>query len=87
MNKHTTLPNLMQKIVSDEDIQTITEAVGYHDSSRKFTVRTLIDFSLSLLSMSGRVFVMVLMWRPLTNCRVFIIRRWQTRRRRFHMKS
>lgn len=46
MNKHTTLPNLMQKIVSDEDIQTITEAVGYHDSSRKFTVRTLIDFFL-----------------------------------------
>ncbi|MBE2917021.1 IS4 family transposase, partial [Anoxybacillus flavithermus] len=46
MHKHTTLPNLMQKIVSDEDLQSITEAVGYHDTSRTFTVRTLVDFFL-----------------------------------------
>ncbi|OXB90583.1 hypothetical protein B9L21_01530 [Geobacillus uzenensis] len=32
MNKHTTLPNLMQKLVSDEEIQLIAEAVGYRDS-------------------------------------------------------
>ena len=46
MSKHTTLPNLMQKIVSDEDLQSIIEAVGYHDTSRTFTVRTLVDFFL-----------------------------------------
>lgn len=46
MHKHTTLPNLMQKMVSDEDLQSITEAVGYHDTSRTFTVRTLVDFFL-----------------------------------------
>ncbi|WP_413229277.1 hypothetical protein [Geobacillus uzenensis] len=33
MNKHTTLPNLMQKLVSDEEIQLIAEAVGDRDSS------------------------------------------------------
>lgn len=46
MNKHNTLPNLMQKIVSDEEIQTIAEAVGYRDPSRTFTLRTLINFFL-----------------------------------------
>ncbi|KMY57632.1 transposase [Geobacillus stearothermophilus] len=46
MNKHTTLPNLMQKLVSDEEIQLIAEAVGYRDSSRTFTLRELIHFFL-----------------------------------------
>ncbi|ALA71388.1 transposase [Geobacillus stearothermophilus 10] len=46
MHKHTTLPNLMQKIVSDENLQSTTKAVGYHDTSRTFTVRTLVDFFL-----------------------------------------
>ncbi len=46
MDKHITLPNLMQKIVSDEEIHSIAEAVGYHDTSRTFTLRTLIEFFL-----------------------------------------
>ncbi|MED4270447.1 IS4 family transposase, partial [Geobacillus stearothermophilus] len=46
MNKHTTLPNLMQKLVSNEEIQLIAEAVGYRDSSRTFTLRELIHFFL-----------------------------------------
>ncbi|TLS34427.1 IS4 family transposase, partial [Geobacillus thermoleovorans] len=46
MNKHTTLPNLMQKLVSDEEIQRMAEAVGYRDSSRTFTLRELIHFFL-----------------------------------------
>ncbi|KIP20013.1 hypothetical protein JV16_02824 [Anoxybacillus ayderensis] len=46
VNKHTTLPNLIQKIVSDEDLQSMIEAVGYQDTSRTFTVRTLVDFFL-----------------------------------------
>ncbi|MDO0878253.1 IS4 family transposase [Anoxybacillus gonensis] len=33
-------------MVSDEDLQSITEAVGYHDTSETFTVRTLVDFFL-----------------------------------------
>ncbi|MBW7644801.1 IS4 family transposase, partial [Geobacillus thermoleovorans] len=46
MNKHTTLPNLMQKLVSDEEIQLIAEAVGDRDSSRTFPLRELIHFFL-----------------------------------------
>ncbi|WP_446189246.1 transposase [Geobacillus subterraneus] len=36
----------MQKLVSDEEIQRIAEAVGYRDSSRTFTLRKLIYFFL-----------------------------------------
>ncbi|MED4876778.1 IS4 family transposase, partial [Anoxybacillus geothermalis] len=36
MNKHTTLPNLMQKLVSVVEIQRIAEGVGYRVSSRSF---------------------------------------------------
>ncbi|OXB85179.1 hypothetical protein B9L21_16060 [Geobacillus uzenensis] len=43
MNKHTTLPNLMQKLVSDEEIQLIAEAVGYRDSC-SFAVFSLGSF-------------------------------------------
>ncbi|MBW9219832.1 IS4 family transposase, partial [Anoxybacillus sp. ST70] len=46
MNKHTTLPKLMQKLDSDEEIQLIAEAVGSRDSSRTFTLRKLIHFFL-----------------------------------------
>jgi hypothetical protein len=46
MNKHNTLPNLMQKIVSDAEIQTIAKAGGYCDPSRTFTLRTLTNFFL-----------------------------------------
>ncbi|MED4301699.1 IS4 family transposase, partial [Geobacillus stearothermophilus] len=46
MNKHTTLPNLMQKLVSDEEIQRIAEAVGYRDSSRTFPLSERIHYFL-----------------------------------------
>jgi hypothetical protein len=44
MKKHTIIPNLLQKIVSEEELQVIMELVGYRDTTRKFDVRTLIHF-------------------------------------------
>ncbi|WP_243291291.1 hypothetical protein [Bacillus sp. FJAT-47783] len=44
MKKNTTLPNLLQKIISEDELKMIVKAVGYKDTARKFDVQTLIEY-------------------------------------------
>ncbi|MFZ3590453.1 hypothetical protein ACOI1C_14650 [Bacillus sp. DJP31] len=46
MKKNTTFHNLFQKIVSEEEIATIQDAIGYKDTARKLDVVTLINYLL-----------------------------------------
>lgn len=46
MKKNTTFHNLFQKIVSDDEITIIQDAVGYKDTARKLDVLTLINYLL-----------------------------------------
>lgn len=46
MKKNTTFHNLFQKIVSEEEIAVIRDAIGYKDSARKLDVLTLIKYFL-----------------------------------------
>lgn len=87
MNKHTTLPNLMQKLVSDEEIQLIAEAVGYRDSSRTFTLRELIHFFLLAAIINGKAFATEPMWGLCMDCRDSIIQLYPRKRKKFPMTS
>ncbi|OXB87125.1 hypothetical protein B9L19_17035 [Geobacillus thermocatenulatus] len=42
IKKHSTPPSLMQKLVSDEEIQRMAEAVRDRDLARNFALRKLI---------------------------------------------
>ncbi len=44
--KNTTFHNLFQKIVSEEEITIIRDAIGYKDTERKLDVLTLINYLL-----------------------------------------
>ncbi|OXB85501.1 hypothetical protein B9L21_14140 [Geobacillus uzenensis] len=55
MNKHTTLPNLMQKLVSDEEIQLIAEAVGYRDSYERLSFLHFVRSPFFLWAASSRL--------------------------------
>ena len=44
MKKHTTFPNLIQKIIPENVIEHLTEKIGYEDSARKLNVPTLIVY-------------------------------------------
>lgn len=46
MKKNTTFHNLFQKIVSEEEIAVIQDAIGYKDSARKLDILTLIKYFL-----------------------------------------
>ncbi|OQP12152.1 hypothetical protein B1693_17785 [Geobacillus zalihae] len=46
INKHSTPPSLMQKLVSDEEIQRMAEAVRDCDLARNFALRKLIHLFL-----------------------------------------
>lgn len=46
MKKNTTFHNLFQKIVSEEEIAIIQDAIGYKDTARKLDVLTLINYLL-----------------------------------------
>jgi hypothetical protein len=46
MKKNTTLHNLFQKIVSEDEIAVIRNAIGYKDTARKLDVLTLIHYLL-----------------------------------------
>lgn len=46
MKKNTTFHNLFQKIVSEEEIAVIQDALGYKDTARKLDVITLINYLL-----------------------------------------
>lgn len=86
MNKHTTLPNLMQKMVSDEDLQSMIEAVGYHDTSRTFTVRTLVDFFLLVALHEWKSFRHGADVAKMYDCRRFITRRFLRKRKKFRTR-
>jgi hypothetical protein len=44
MKKNTTFHNLFQKIVSEEEVAVIQDAIGYEDKARKLDVLTLINY-------------------------------------------
>ena len=44
MKKNTTFNNLFQKIVSEEEVAVIRDAIGYEDKARKIDVLTLINY-------------------------------------------
>ncbi len=44
MNKNTIFPNLLQKIVLEEELAGIQRAIGYQDTARKLNVLTLIKY-------------------------------------------
>jgi hypothetical protein len=44
MKQNTTFPNLFQKIISEEDLAVIQNALGYKDTARKLDVLTLINY-------------------------------------------
>lgn len=44
MTQHTMFPNLLQKFISDEELQPLIELVGYEDTARKLTVKTVIQY-------------------------------------------
>ena len=44
MKKNTTFHNLFQKIVSEEEVAVIQDAIGYEDTARKLDVLTLINY-------------------------------------------
>lgn len=44
MKKNTTFPNLLQKIISESELEVIVKAIGYKDTARKFNVRMLIEY-------------------------------------------
>ncbi|HHY71915.1 MAG TPA: IS4 family transposase [Bacillus bacterium] len=44
MKKNTTFHNLFQKIVSEDEVNVIQDAIGYKDTARKLTVHILIHY-------------------------------------------
>ncbi len=44
MKKNTIFPNLLQKIISEEELADIQAAFGYNDTARKLDVLTLINY-------------------------------------------
>ncbi|WP_232713511.1 hypothetical protein [Bacillus xiapuensis] len=44
MKPNTMFPNLIQKFISDEELQPLIELVGYEDTARKLNVKTLIQY-------------------------------------------
>ncbi|RSK42568.1 IS4 family transposase [Bacillus canaveralius] len=44
MIKNTTFPNLVQKIILEDEMETIKKAIGYHDTARKLTIFHLVQY-------------------------------------------
>lgn len=44
MKQHTMFPSLIQKFISDEELQPLIELTGYEDTARKLTVQALIQY-------------------------------------------
>lgn len=44
MKQNTMFPNLVQKFICDEELQPLIKLVGYEDTARKLTVKTLIQY-------------------------------------------
>nr|WP_245796558.1 IS4 family transposase [Domibacillus antri] len=44
MKQNTMFPNLVQKFISDEELQPLIQLVGYEDIARKLDVKTLIQY-------------------------------------------
>jgi hypothetical protein len=44
MKKITPFTNIMQSILSEEEVKSVVQAMGYHDKGKKFTVCTLLQF-------------------------------------------
>ncbi|WP_063974527.1 hypothetical protein [Domibacillus aminovorans] len=44
MKQNTMFPSLIQKFISDEELQPLIKLVGYEDTVRKLTVKTLIQY-------------------------------------------
>ncbi|WP_017728284.1 hypothetical protein [Halalkalibacterium ligniniphilum] len=44
MNKNTIFPNLLQRIVLEEELAGIQGSIGYQDTARKLNVLTLIKY-------------------------------------------
>ncbi len=44
MKKNTIFPNLLQKIISEEELSDIQPAFGYKDTARKLDVLTLVNY-------------------------------------------
>ncbi|MDQ0219273.1 hypothetical protein J2S21_002368 [Peribacillus cavernae] len=47
MNKNTTFSNVTQKIILEDEVNNISEVLGYHDSARKLTVFCLVEYLLT----------------------------------------
>ncbi|MGE6371027.1 IS4 family transposase [Planococcus kocurii] len=44
MKQNTLFPNLIQKFITNEEVATLTELIGYEDTAQKFTVGKLIEY-------------------------------------------
>ncbi|OLN21151.1 IS4 family transposase [Domibacillus antri] len=44
MKQNTMFPSLIQKFISDEELQPLIQLVGYEDTARKLNVKTLIQY-------------------------------------------
>ncbi|MFI2859371.1 IS4 family transposase, partial [Paenibacillus sp. JSM ZJ436] len=44
MKKITPFTNLVQTLLSEEEVKEVAQAIGYHDKGKKFTVSTLLQF-------------------------------------------
>lgn len=44
MKQNTMFPNLIQKFISDQELQPLIKLVGYEDTARKLDVKTLIQY-------------------------------------------
>ncbi|WP_019412379.1 IS4 family transposase [Paenisporosarcina sp. TG20] len=44
MKQNTMFPNLIQKFITDEELKPLIELIGYEDTARKLTVKTLIQY-------------------------------------------
>nr|WP_232229174.1 IS4 family transposase [Paenibacillus zanthoxyli] len=44
MKKITPFTNIVQTLLSEEEVQSVVQSVGYHDKGKKFTVYTLLQF-------------------------------------------
>ena len=44
MEKYSTFPNLLQKVISEEELALVQQAAGYPDTARKLDVFTLVQY-------------------------------------------
>jgi len=60
MKKSTMFQSLLQSVLSEEEIMKVAQLVGYHETARKFSVYTLLQYWTQALLNNGMAFETVL---------------------------